>query len=147
MLTTKQLRRYLKEHYSYELQMINFSYVCLCSLDFGRMENGKYFQNAMIESFCIHARALIDFYEAPQPRKTDLTYFHFSIQPKFGRKVYGSSRYVKLNKQIAHLTEERIGARKINAADREALWKAISRKHAAFVAAIRPEYRDCFPPD
>jgi hypothetical protein len=61
--------------------------------------------NALIESFCVHARQLIDFFENKQGVRADQftngTYeaAHLSSVPRSVRK--------KLNHQIAHITQKR----------------------------------------
>lgn len=138
---------YLREHYGYELWMLRELH--------DRMADPQVFygfdfvmRNACIEAFCVHARALIDFY-APQPlgkgRSTDVTADLFC--PAFSAAIDGGAAAfkVKVNKQIAHLTEQRESAIKVNGIDCARVRTAIEIQHIRFYTALRPDLAGVAP--
>jgi hypothetical protein len=125
-------------HFPYELWMLEETYERLKGLGSGVC------RNILIESFCIHARNLIEFYRGSE--KNDYMKAKFFTKdgiykPKhvgdpdgeIGRELYG-----KLNQQIAHLTKDRTSdpGKKIGHAAREAIFEAIQKETALFVSLM-----------
>lgn len=102
--------------------------------------------NAMIETFALHARILMDFY-LPHARGDDAIAAHFTAEGIFvGHATAGMPADLrqKINKQITHLTYSRMNARKLNPKDRATLITLIEMDHAAFKGAVASQFRDCF---
>ena len=130
------------EHLRYEYEMLEYSFERLTEPGLDRNYN-----NAMTESFCIHARNLIDFFWGDRPLSGDTpSATHFTVKdyaklrgddPR-NRTIYG-----KLNTEIAHLSYSRAmdKARKISHHDRMALKTLIEPEIANFYANLREPYR------
>lgn len=131
---------FLAEHYVYEIKMLRTTYQLLsCTTEQGRA-------NAFIESFIIHARVLIDFFES-EPKRDDAVAAHFTRAGTFAAVATKSiSRDLrrKMSKQIAHLTYSRGGPDKIGAADRLTLLQALEKDHEDFKRQVATEFVACF---
>jgi hypothetical protein len=101
--------------------------------------------NALIESFCVHARLLLEFFDsrrsswADQIKAKEFTggayaAAHVPLLPDLLRK--------KINSQIAHLSEHRTDRiiQKINAVDRAFLYEAIRLEVGDFVQKLVPPF-------
>src|SRR5476649_2883387 len=107
---SKDLIEYLQQHLAYEIEMLNGTYVRIPRVKGN--DNDAILKNALIESFCLHARALFEFFrkESARHEYTEAHYQFFNRESSFSQK---------LNTQIAHLVfegrtteeEEKIGAR------------------------------------
>jgi hypothetical protein len=96
--------------------------------------------NVFIESFAIHARALIEFLDGTHRRKAR----HFTI-PSY--KPFASGRLPtelkkKLNGQIAHITDDRYEAvaDKLNGKDIAELRRRLDPEIDEFVRHLAPRY-------
>lgn len=130
----------LGHHLPYEFEMLQGTYLAL--------ENGghdTFIANALIESFCIHARQLIEFFSNQQGRRAK----------EFTGGTYAAAHLgslgdtaTKLNTQIAHLTGQRTtdGTKKIGAADRRKLLTALEREAQNFAARLAPAFQGMFTP-
>jgi len=102
-------------------------------------------RNALIESFCIHARGLIDFFNdkkgAAVSAFTNFAYVPFANGPVPEKLV------TKLSTQIAHLTRKRSSdpREKIDQAAREELLLMVSDELRNFRNHLLPEYRSLWP--
>lgn len=132
---------YLKEHYNYELWMVRELHdrmldpVAFNALDI-------VMRNACIEAFCLHSRALIDFYvtkSSGKGRATDITAEQYV--PGFGvlMDAEATAFRINVNKQIAHLTEQREAANKISVIDFGPIRTMIEIQHRRFRARLGPE--------
>lgn len=102
--------------------------------------------NALIESFAVHARNLMDFFLST-PKGDDAVAAHFTATGTFAATAtcaIPKDLRTRLNKQIAHLTYSRTNAVKIGAADRQALLQALESDHAAFKQAVAPPFSGSF---
>jgi len=130
----------LTHHLHYEIGMLGATYTALSTGFFGTLIN-----NALIESFCIHARALIEFFENKQgggaSRFTGGTYSAAHLGSLDGIKK-------KLNTQIAHLTDLRTTDpdEKIGSSDRETLFKALLAEAGNFADQLAPNFKGKFTP-
>jgi hypothetical protein len=132
---------FLFEHYTYEIDMLRAS---KCMLDYN---NGTALGNALYESFCVHARALNDFFTKP-PSQDDAVASHFTETPFVPSTScpIGSDLKTKINKQVAHLTYSRSNAAKLVEDDLVVIVKAIEANHKKFVSELKSEFRDCSLP-
>jgi hypothetical protein len=111
------------DQFGYEVWMLTETYRRLATQ---RLEDqDRVLANAMIESFCIHARILIDFFYGRggvKAKEVTLKTYHPFQSGKISKALTE-----KLNTQIAHLTLKRtsVGSEKIGPADRTELFDAI----------------------
>lgn len=130
----------LGHHLAYEFEMLQGTYSMLANdLD------DKIITNALIESFCIHARQLIEFFNNKQGRKAE----EFT-GGTYAAKHVGSLGDVvkKLNTQIAHLTGERTANSndKIGSIDRCELLMALEQEAQNFTFHLAPAFKGIFTP-
>ncbi len=110
MLTDAELLDYSREHLLYEVQMLFITGLSLL----GRPQQlSEPIKNAVIESFAMHTRNLIDFLYPSQVRDTDVVAGHFcspaSLSPCFDNcpdNLKEARR--RANKEVGHLTTDRI---------------------------------------
>jgi hypothetical protein len=99
------MRELLTHHLRYEIDMLR------CT--FGRLHNPLLHEcdkNAFIESFCIHARNLIDFFRGNGKncaRAADFTVHRIYEVRSLTKTGLPDDLYGKLSEQIAHLTYQR----------------------------------------
>jgi len=94
----------------YEVDMLNETARALSS----QKNNGVFLNNALLESFLIHLRNLIDFLYLPKCNKDDILAQDFfpnpedwlKLRPKQGESLDTAKR--KTNKLLAHLTYSRL---------------------------------------
>lgn len=100
--------------------------------------------NALIESFCIHARLLLEFFgseghpEAVKARE----FTGGEYQPAYMAAVSKTLRK-KLHQQIAHLSESRtdLSDEKIGATDRTLLHTVLLQEFVHFSSMLLPEFK------
>jgi len=97
----------------------------------------KKLNNALMESFYVHARVLFEFFEK---RKGARKYTVAGYQPFKGVDVSGWIR--KLNNQVAHLLDGRTkdDSHKIGGQDRIDMYNALIREVSVFKSALKPEF-------
>lgn len=129
----------LLEHLRYELDMLFGTYERL-EVPSSDLVCG----NALIESFCLHARQLLDFFNNEQGLRANE--FTTAQYVPLTSAVVGVSETLaqKLNTQIAHLTKKRVSVstEKIGADDRDQLRSGLERALRHFEAHLRPPFRD-----
>lgn len=131
---------FLAEHYLYELNMLRAAHALL-----PRMAT-QALANALIESFVVHARNLMDFFLSA-PRGDDAVAAHFTADGTFAAaatRAVPKDLRIRLNKQIAHLTYSRTNAVKIGDGDRQALLQALESDHTAFKQSVAPRFAGSF---
>jgi hypothetical protein len=98
----------------------------------------KALNNALIESFCVHARALFEFFEKPRGARkyTEATYEPF-------KGVDISTWVKKLNNQVAHLLDGRTDddSLKIGDQHRIDMLHALGSEVEVFRKALKSEYK------
>jgi len=97
-------------------------------------------RNALIESFCTHARALIEFFEKARGAQA---YADQSYRPLASLSNAKQDKIVRrLNNQISHLLDGRTAndAEKIDDAERNEMFDLIRHEIAQFKAHLRPEF-------
>jgi hypothetical protein len=106
--------------------------------------------NANIESFCIHARNLIEFFsrESTKPKdKAGARHFTLSSYRAFKMPKTEERLVEKLNEQIAHLSYKRTtkDEEKILGSDRAVLLWILEDEIARFGKSLRDEYKALWP--
>ena len=135
------------DHIAYEIKMLRMTYRLL-----GLPAFSAWVGNALIESFSIHARALLEFFEEATPESeeqvcachfTDGGYSPF-VNGKLDPRLRG-----KLHAQIAHLSYQRTAddKDKLNAEDRKVLLQFLNREIEHFSTHLRSPYKEQWSPD
>lgn len=119
--------------------MLRGTYACIGHI------NERVVAFALIESFCIHARGLIEFFEDRRGARkyTDTAYVPFSG----GNKTRRTQLKRKLNNQVAHVMEGRTSdqAQKVGPADQSELLALLDAELLHFRAHLLPEYASVGP--
>ena len=100
--------------------------------------------NALIESFCLHARQLLDFFGNTQGlHASEFTDSGYIPLANDALGIAGATTK-KLNTQIAHLTKERVsdGSEKIGPEDRVRLRAAVEKALRHFEGHLRSPFRE-----
>jgi hypothetical protein len=132
--------RTFDHHVRYEIAMLRCTFSDLAVRNIRDCQT-----NALIESFCIHCRNLIDFFmEKRGPSEGYAAARHFAVaeyQP-FPKSV-SPTLYGKLSQHVAHITYSRTAndANKINAEDRVELLTLIEDEIRNFREHLKPSYR------
>lgn len=108
--TEKEMRAFAEEHLVYEIQMLFGS-----ARELANNEHPQQLVNALLESFTIHLRALIDFlWEPPKVKRDDVLASDFFAKPGHWLQIRGELPEVlqpakhRAGKEIAHLTYARL---------------------------------------
>lgn len=142
-LDESQLAEYLTRHVRYEWNML------AGTRDRLKRRQDPVTKNALIESFCVHARNLIEFYRGSGRKDyikakdfTDSSYKARFVPANTGE--IGNKLYAKLNQQVAHLAQDRSAdpSKKIGAADREIIFEALRKERDRFEPLIKPIFID-----
>jgi hypothetical protein len=108
-LTDQELRDYSKEQVVYEFWMFRAVGEALLA----PVQMSQALRNALIESFAIHLRNLIDFFYPTQVQADDVIAAEFFDDPKQWEKLSSVSltlfsARVRAHKEVSHLTRKRI---------------------------------------
>ena len=146
-ISTSQLQEMSREHISYEIQMFVFTASKVRAGGMDTLEN-----NAMLETFLLHARCLLDFlYPPATPRSDDVLANDFFEDPSILRRALPAtlpmSSYLKsrTGKEVAHLTYERL-----NVTPTQKVWNfgeihdQLGKALAIFFTCLTEEQRDWF---
>lgn len=115
-LTDEDAYQYSEQHICYELDMLQWSTIALLKIipdTNGTDPNLIFCKNALLETFAIHSRNLIDFLYPPEKvHKTDVTIRNY-VDEKGHQQIQKRNDLLeeaktKANKQVAHLTTDRI---------------------------------------
>lgn len=136
----KLLEECREVHFPYELRMLAETYQRLKGLGPGAC------RNVLIESFCVHARNLIEFYRGSG--KNDHMKAKYFTREGIYRPEYvgdpdgaiGRTLYAKLSQQVMHMSKGRTSdpAKKIGSKDRETIFEALRKETALFLARMDP---------
>jgi hypothetical protein len=128
----------MADHVPYEIAMMRLTHEALFG---GAVRRGTVCYNACIESFAIHARALIDFFNGR--KGGDAADYTRGYTPFVGGQVR-KTLTDKLNQQIAHITEKRVNSdeEKLNTQDIQDLRLLLDAEIASFVRCLLPTYSD-----
>jgi len=111
MQRTHETLQTASEHLSYELWMFNSLAQAMMSGVFGQSA----LNNAILESFTFHARALLDFLYAENSRPDDLIAEHYFDTPadwlaiRRDKSELLKGVHKRVGKEVAHLTYARLG--------------------------------------
>lgn len=133
----------LTHHLSYELWMLEQT---LRRLAAGQSDT--VITNALIESFCIHARAIIEFLQDPAGDKARLYVLPGQYRPFSSEPKAVNTYKTRLNKQIAHLDKDGrhiVDSGKIDGAERMAIYELLRSEYPRFLACLRPEFASKAP--
>jgi hypothetical protein len=102
-------------------------------------------RNALIESFCIHARALNDFFNDKKGAKA--SWFTLGTYAPSERAADYGAAISKLSTQIAHLTQRRTSdlSEKVNQIDREILFVNLIDEARNFRRDLKLEFEALWP--
>jgi hypothetical protein len=135
----------LRCHFVYEIKMLQETYRrCWEEVSDDAEDEKKILNNALIESFCVHARNLIEFFQDKKFRVTyaNSQYLPFSqVSPNTMNAIYG-----RLCAQITHLvhsgTQNRTidALQKINAKDRYEILGILRGEIIQFKGKLVPSY-------
>lgn len=128
------------EHLDYEIKMLHETRKALR----GEPVPTGIIANALMESFCIHARNLNEFF-LESIRDDTLKASTFAT-PDYRRPENPADRqalFKKINKQISHLTTDRTSVvdEKIGTADRDEMYSWVFAFLEHFAKHVRPELR------
>jgi hypothetical protein len=143
---SKKIKREIaKEHLGYGLDMLQRTYEALLGQITGSGQLKRITTNALIESFCIHARSLIEFFSNKQGAHAR----DFTMTGKYKASSISKIRsqtIQKLNTHVAHLTYDRTTetSKKIGVAERRELLVAIVEEAVSFKEQMKPGYRSLF---
>lgn len=119
------------EHLLYEIEMLLGLYP-----ELSREEYNQTVHNALVEAFCLHARILIEFFQAEQVHPKCFTEGSYEPKDTFEHKT-------QINTQIAHLTKRRTSVPSNQLGEKE--WKLINdtleQEISLFEMALKPEYK------
>jgi hypothetical protein len=140
----------LEEHIVYEARMLRATFMALAApgLD---MIVVPAIRNALIESFCSHARLLQDFFECQTSAAGEevcACHFTDAMYP-FQREMLPDRLRGKLNAQILHLSYNRtkIAERKIGHEERVQLFRVLENEIEAFGLHLKEAYKPKWPDD
>ena len=139
MTTSEQ--ELIGEHLDYEIKMLHETRKALR----GEPVPTGIIANALMESFCIHARNLNEFF-FENPRWPDILKASDFATSEYNKPENPHDRrllFDKINKQISHLTKDRTSKphEKIGTADREEMYGWVHAFLVFFDDYVRPEFR------
>ena len=126
------------EHLSYEIKMLHETRKALR----GEPVSSQVIANALMESFCLHARNLNEFFlEVIRPDTLKASDFATSDYRRPENHEDRRALFQKINKQVHHMTTERtsVPEDKIGPADREEMYSWVHAFLRHFAKYIRPE--------
>jgi hypothetical protein len=140
--------RHQWEHLPYEIDMLRAAYLQFNEL--ARLDPARtaFWRNVLIESFCVHARALLDFFSNKSNDPTDALPSDFTVgfSPTFDlTKDPLKALRVKLNKQLFHLTKNRtiVGDQKFDIIrDGRVVLENIELAIRRFTACLKAEFQN-----
>jgi hypothetical protein len=141
----KNPKGFLKEHYVYEINMLRQTF-----LHHQRNPDNAIIKNALYVSFCVHARALWDFFSKINPNNDDVIAKHFASNwdPATSKtSQLGVPEREAINKQVAHLTEKRENAVRIDATLMQKIHDALVDDNENFQKQVDQLYQSCFAED
>jgi hypothetical protein len=143
-LPEKELRKreeWMREHLRYEIIMLNATHRLLDWSDSVDLLS-PVIVNALIESYCVHARLLIILFrfEAKKDKEDDKA--RLALTEGWSELAHDYKDYAdKLNDQIAHLGERKSASPdKVNRRDRVELTKWLRDDLAMFKKRLKPRY-------
>jgi hypothetical protein len=114
------------------------------SFDRLKLEHDQFLNNALIETFCLHARALLEFYAGSNRRNaharlfTDKQYVCLDLRPGTRAKKLKDM----LDQQLSHLSLKRDSTKQIDVPERAELFELINNEHQRFKKHLTSKWRD-----
>jgi hypothetical protein len=132
------LDEFFTEHLAYEIGMMRDSIHALATRD----KLSEFEKNAFIETFCLHARNLIEFFKQKDPCDFDPRDFTNGFE--LNKRFIGDGALPKINKQVSHLTKGRTEdpTQKIDGQELTDVHKAIEAEIERFAPHLKPEWRE-----
>jgi hypothetical protein len=135
-----KLKEIVEQHLTYEIGMLFWAYGAV-NLEASKPQPEGHIINALIESFCVHARILNDFLLGKKnnvPAKSVTYDYKPFASGKIDKKLTD-----KIGAQIVHLGRDRTSdpASKIGGADRLLQLRSIAAELVMFRQHLRPEYQ------
>jgi hypothetical protein len=138
----------LAHHLVYEVEMLVST---LVRLEAG-IRDDRVMAYAFIESFSLHARNLIEFFQLPRPDrdkakpdgdKVGAYMFADESYRPMAKAVVKNALRAKLNNQIVHITRERTtdDSQKLNDIDRRELITILGAELVRFIASLAPQFK------
>ena len=142
-------KEWMQEHLPYEINMLNSTHRLLDWTDVTLLLNGVLI-NALIESYCVHARALIElFKDEDNAARSGGKLAWKALTDNFQKSGTYDEYRRKLNNQIAHLGDERTcnPADKITREDRVRLTKMLRDDLSSFKQCLKQKWSSYPLPD
>jgi hypothetical protein len=138
--TQTEKEEFLKEHLPYEVDMLRATYSLLQTAS----PNAVGF--ALIESFCVHARNLIEFSKIKKSCNFDPRWFTENL--KLDKRFVDGGALVKITEQISHLSANRrsLQTEKIGLKFREKVYEAIEDELERWEKCLNPGWRAHWKP-
>ncbi|WP_299817001.1 hypothetical protein [uncultured Roseibium sp.] len=135
----KILEEFLRRFLKYEVDMLRATHILILN-----SPDSQIVINVLIESFCIHARNIIEFLKNHGACDVDPRWFtgeNYKVDRNFLKKSLGD----RVNAQIAHLSHNRTtdSKKKIDAKDRKELSDAVELQLSRFYNNLKVEWRKC----
>lgn len=123
----------LEHHLGYEIEALNGCYELILEIEIILEKGGaneqqrRHALNAMMESYCLHGRALLEFFS--KSRETTNSAADFAV-PSYKSDEPPKNLVVKLNRQISHVIYNRpkIDRDKIQGKDRDKILRWLARE-------------------
>jgi hypothetical protein len=131
------LDEYFQKHLPYEIDMMREAILALATRD----KLSRFERNAFIETFCLHARNLVEFFgDDGDYGPHAFTDAEFELDSH----VISARTLRRINQQISHLTKRRIddGRRKIHGGNLKDVHQAIEAEIRHFTQHLKPEWRE-----
>lgn len=145
------LREAFDVHLMYEIDMLRATYTCLASESLMLLFSDV-LKNSLIESFCIHARNLIEFFDekSATPGQSDgrLGAKHFTTDfTAWDKGGPSNDLRNRLNKQVSHLTYDRTKSieEKVGLKESEELMRLLGGEIDRFLGYLREPYKPPAP--
>jgi hypothetical protein len=130
-------------HLAYEIEMLREMHIRTGD------SNDTILENAKMESFCVHARNLIEFFQSKKKGMnakmlTDSDYIPFKHDERMIRTIKH-----RISSQITHLIFERTAddSKKIDGIERAKIYNIIADALARFKGKLTPQYKNNRLPD
>jgi hypothetical protein len=139
------MKELFERHFVYEVWMLIETRERLLGEAYTVLRDDVVVRNALIESFCVHARNLIRFFTDKDHAKAS-SFVDVAYAP-FANGAVASDLVHKLSDQIMHLGRKRTAdpREKIDGRGREELFVKLGAEVANFLQHLKPEYRALWP--
>jgi hypothetical protein len=128
---------FLTEHLPYEVSMLRATY------ELARAQKPAAEHNAMVESFLLHARNLIEFYKDRPSCDFDPRMFT-NASYQLNKDFIPEQLAARINRQVSHLTAKRLSqsADELGPRDWALILRALEEELSRFAKALTKEYAE-----